>query len=53
MTPFFVKGEKVQRTDTGDVAVVTEDERCGFVMVQYDGVSRPMLQFAHKFKKVT
>lgn len=51
--PFFYKGDKVKRLDTGDEAEVTQDEENGYLYVQYDGVSRPMLQIASNFRKIT
>lgn len=61
-TPYFVKGDRVKRYDTGALATVTEDEEGGFLYVQYDigpvsnlgtVATRPMLQIASKFQKVT
>lgn len=60
-TPFFLKGERVKRYDTGHEAVVTEDEKDGYLYVQYDigpvsnvgtVATRPMLQIASKFRKI-
>lgn len=53
--PVFVKGDRVVRYDNADAtATVHEDEQEGYVKVQYDlddgSVSRPMLQFASKFR---
>jgi hypothetical protein len=59
--PFFVKGDRVVRIGTSQEATVAADEEDGFVYVQYDlgpvsnlgtVATRPMLQFASKFRKV-
>ena len=47
------KGDVVQRYDTSEKGVVAADEFDGYVHVLYVGYSRPLLQVASKFKKVT
>lgn len=55
--PFFDVGDRVVRfDDTNATATVTTAEKDGYVEVAYDmklGTSRPILQFASSFKKVT